>query len=177
MRQIVTNERLSDFLRQLASSAREPCRIYLIGGACALRHGWRETTIDVDLLVVPDIDSVFRAIPALKNTMSINVELVAPTAFLPELPGWEARSLYIATYGRTDLFELDFYSQALNKLERGHERDIYDVEKMYDEGLINGPRLLQLLADIEPGLYKYPAVDPPTFRKVVESFVQARSNC
>jgi hypothetical protein len=36
------------------------------GGATAILFGWRASTVDVDLCVVPERDAVFRAIPDLK---------------------------------------------------------------------------------------------------------------
>ena len=37
---------------------------------------------------------------------------------------------------------------------------------------IETDELLHLLAQIEPQLYRYPAIDPPTFRRAVEEFVE-----
>ena len=36
-------------------------RVYLTGGATAVLHGWRSTTIDLDLKLVPDDDALLRA--------------------------------------------------------------------------------------------------------------------
>ena len=38
-------------------------RVYLTGGATAVLHGWRESTIDIDIKVVPDSDDLLREIP------------------------------------------------------------------------------------------------------------------
>ena len=72
-----------------------------------------------------------------------------------------------------DVFHYDFHAQALSKLERGHAKDLDDVAAMRRAGLIDPDQLLALLARIEPELYRYPAVDPPTFRRAVERFVGA----
>lgn len=59
--------------------------------------GWRETTIDVDIKLVPERDEILRAIPRLKENLEINVELASPGDFIPELPDWQSRSAFIAT--------------------------------------------------------------------------------
>ena len=70
-------------------------------------HGWRASTIDVDLKLVPDDDALLRAMPRLKE----------------------------------------------------------------EAGLVDSARLMQLFVAIESQLYRYPAVDPASFRRAVESFV------
>ena len=50
-------------------------------------HGWRLATIDVDIKLVPDHDVVLRAIPALKESMRLNIELAAPDDFIPVRDG------------------------------------------------------------------------------------------
>ena len=42
---------------------------------------------------------------------------------------------------------------------------------MARRGLIRLPELLQCFQEIEPRLYRYPAIDPPSFRRAVEEFV------
>jgi hypothetical protein len=39
---------------------------------------------------------------------------------------------------------------------------------MIELGLIDGDRLRACFAEIEPELYRFPAVDPPSFRRRVE---------
>jgi hypothetical protein len=65
--------------------------VYLTGGATAVLLGWRETTIDADITIVPESDRLLRARPALKEQLRINVELASPAHFIPELPGWAER--------------------------------------------------------------------------------------
>jgi hypothetical protein len=43
-------------MRAMASEAREPGRIYLTGGASAVLRGWRDSTVDVDLTIMPAND-------------------------------------------------------------------------------------------------------------------------
>jgi hypothetical protein len=171
MREPVTAAKLDRFMRALGSAATEACVVFLVGGSSALLHGWRDTTVDVNLKLIPEVDSIYRAIPHLKDELSINVELASPGDFLPELPGWRERSPFIARHGHVAFHHYDFYAQALAKLERGHARDLGDVAAMRERRLIEDRLLLDLLAQIEPGLYRFPSIDPPSFRRAVEAFV------
>ena len=130
--------------------------------------GWRGTTIDVDLKLVPEQDAVLRAIPRLKDELQVNVELAAPGDFIPLPAGWEERSL-LAEQGRTLAFyHFDPYAQALSKLERDHARDRDDVRALIRSGLVDPERLRLYFEEIEPLLYRFPAIDPPAFRERVE---------
>lgn len=101
----------------------------------------------------------------------VNVEIAAPSDFIPELPGWQECSRYITRVGKADFYHYDFYAQALAKIERGHAQDLRDVQSMLGQSLVNPAELLRLFESIEPRLYRYPAIDPPHFRKAVESVV------
>ncbi len=168
MRAVLTREKLLRFMDEIGRSASADGRIYLTGGASALLREWRATTIDIDLKPIPEQDSLYRAIPRLKESLSINVELVAPSDFIPEIPGWEDRSLFISRHGRIDFYHYDFYSQALSKIERGHRQDGEDVQKMLEEGLVERAKLRDLFESIRDELFRYPAIDPPTFEAAVE---------
>jgi hypothetical protein len=133
---------------------------------------WRASTIDVDIELRPEREEILRAIPRLKEELEINVELASPGHFIPELPGWQERSRFIAREGRIDFFHYDFYAQALSKIERSHARDVADVRAMYERRLIEPSLLMDFYAAIEPDLFRYPAVDPQSFRRAVESFVR-----
>ena len=98
----------------------------------------------------------------------MNVELASPAHFIPVPDGWEARSQYIAQIGRATFFHYDLYAQALAKVERGHARDLADVEAMLARKLIDGPAARAYFLRIEPDLYRFPAIDPPTFRRAVD---------
>jgi hypothetical protein len=172
MREPVTNERLRAFMRALATEVRDPARIYFTGGASAVSRGWRESTVDVDVKLVPDSDSILRALPALKERLLINVELASPADFVPELRGWQERSIFVAREGQLDFFHYDFYSQALAKLERGHRKDRDDVEAMVRDGLIDRETLLSLFEEVEPLLIRYPAIDAASLRRVVVAFAR-----
>jgi hypothetical protein len=63
----------------------------------------------------------------------------------------------------------DFVAQALSKIERGHARDLDDVRAMIERGLITASQVRDQFARIEPDLYRYPAVDPASFRNAVDA--------
>jgi hypothetical protein len=163
-------DRLERFMGGLARAAEGPADVYLTGGAAAVLLGWRGTTVDVDLKLVPESDALLRAIPRLKEQLAINVELASPDHFLPELPGWRERSPFVCSKPPLSFFHYDPYAQALAKLERAHRQDLADVEEMRSSGLVDPAMLLDMLAVIEPQLYRFPAVDPPSFRRRVEAF-------
>lgn len=171
MRAPVDARRVAELMRWLGEAAPRPGRIYLTGGATAVLEGWRTSTIDVDLKMVPEQDALFRAIPQIKEALSINIELASPADFIPELPGWEDRSRAIRVEGRLTFCHYDFYAQALSKIERGHATDLADVEQMIGRGLVDPGRLLELFEAIEPGLVRYPAIAPAAFRQAVEAVV------
>jgi hypothetical protein len=141
---------------------------YLTGGATAVLLGWRSTTVDVDLKLVPEQDSVMRVIPRLKDELQVNVELASPGDFIPLPAGWQERSLAAEQGRRLSFRHFDPYSQALSKLERDHARDREDVRALISSGLVDPARLRTCFEEIEPLLYRFPAIDPPSFRARVE---------
>jgi hypothetical protein len=169
MRRLIDRERLLAFMAALGGAAQAEARVYLVGGASAVLLDWRSSTIDIDVEIRPESDALLRAIPELKESLQINVELASPGHFIPEVPGWEERSPFIARHGRLSFHHYDFYSQALAKIERGHARDRADVQEMFARGLVQRDRLLSFFEAIEPNLYRYPAIDPKAFRQSVES--------
>ncbi|MFN8217872.1 MAG: hypothetical protein U0R71_14855 [Solirubrobacterales bacterium] len=110
-------------MQALGRAAKSEGRVYLTGGATAVLHGWRESTIDVDIKVVPDSDDLLREIPRLKEQLNLNVELAAPSDFIPVPDGWEERSPLIRRAGKIAFHHFDPVAQALAKAERGHEQD------------------------------------------------------
>jgi hypothetical protein len=168
MREAVTEPRLRAFMRAIAAEAREAGRIYLTGGASAVLQHWRDSTVDIDITIVPENDRILRAIPEVKERLQINVELASPADFVPPLPGWEERSPFISREGPLSFHHFDFYTQALSKLERAHRKDLLDVDSMVRDGLVDPRRLLVLFEEAAGSLYRYPAVNPPTLRAAVE---------
>lgn len=172
MREKVSADAIERFMKALGHTAQTNARIYFVGGVSAVLLGWRESTIDIDLKLVPEANEILKALPDLKERLQINVELASPDDFIPPLPGWEDRSGFIAREGGIDFFHYDFYAQALAKIERGHNTDLLDVQQMIDRGLVEPSRLLEYFSRIEDQLYKYPAIDPKSFRRAVEKFIQ-----
>jgi hypothetical protein len=172
MRQQVTLARIQKFMKALGAVVSSPSRIYLVGGATAVLLGWRESTIDLDLKIIPESDEIFRNLPSLKERLQMNIELASPDDFIPELPGWQERSRFIQQEGKLAFFHYDFYAQALAKIERGHGMDHHDVQEMFKHGLVEPERLLELFTDIENQLYRYPALNGPSFRQAVERVVR-----
>jgi len=72
-------------------------------------------------------------------------------------------------------YHYDFYAQTLAKIGRGHARDREDVRELIARDLVEPRRVLSLFEQIEPQLYRYPAIDPRSFRHVVEQAVKSRS--
>jgi hypothetical protein len=167
MREIADADRIRRFMRSLGEEAGAETRVYLTGGASAVLIGWRDSTIDVDLKMVPEHDALFRAIPRLKERLRINVEIASPGDFIPLPAGWEDRSPFISREGPVSFHHFDFHAQALAKLERHHTQDLQDVRQMVARGLIDPARVRRFFDEIEPQLYRYPAVDPASFRAAV----------
>lgn len=168
MRELADLDRIRRLLQGLGRAADAEGCCYLTGGATAVLVGWRRSTIDVDLHLAPETDALLRAIQRLKDELRVNVELASPLDFIPVPDGWQARSLPVAREGRLSLYHFDPYAQALAKLERGHAQDLDDVEAMLERGLVEPERALAYFAEIEPQLYRFPAIDPPSFRRRVE---------
>ena len=169
MREVADRARIEAFMAGLASEARQDVRVYLVGGTSAVLLGWRASTVDIDLVMQPESDALLRAIPDLKERLHLNVELASPGQFIPVPDGWEERSRFIRTIGNATFFHYDLYAQALAKVERGHARDLADIRAMLDRGLVEAGRAREYFQRIEPALYRFPAIDPPTFRRAVDA--------
>jgi hypothetical protein len=168
MRPRADRQRIDAFLRELGRAAVTPTRLYLTGGATAVIEGWRETTVDIDVHIEPDVDALLRRIPELKERIGVNVELASPAQFIPELPGWRERSPFVLRAGELEAFHFDLYSQVLSKLERAFDQDLEDARAMVASGLVDPSRAKELFEVIEPELYRFPAIDPASFRARVE---------
>jgi hypothetical protein len=145
--------------------------VYITGGSTALLLGFREQTIDIDLKLDPEPAGAFEAIAMLKDRLDLNVELASPDDFIPCAGDWRERSRHIASIGPVEFFHYDFSLQALAKLERGHAQDLEDVASFVRGGYVSAEELKSRFAQIEPGLLRYPAVDPQQFRKKVDDFL------
>ena len=172
MRAETDRAKIDAFMTALARRVKGPGRIYFTGGGTAVLHGWRDTTIDLDLKAEPEPSGFFEAIAALKDEMDLNIELASPDDFLPALPGWRDRSVFIGRHGELDFYHYDFYAQALSKIERGHARDLEDVQALLARQLVLPQRLLELFHAIEPALIRYPAVNPSFLRSAVLALIE-----
>ena len=72
MRRLAQADRIRQFMRALGAEADEKTRLCFTGGATAVLLGWRSTTIDVDIRFFPESDRLLRAIPKLKDALSLN---------------------------------------------------------------------------------------------------------
>jgi hypothetical protein len=168
MRELADSTRIERFMSELARAVQVEGRVYFTGGATAVLHGWRETTIDVDIKLIPDRDEFLREIPRLKEELNLNVELAAPSDFIPLPAGWEDRSPLIRREGRVAFHHFDPVAQALSKVERGHDQDLRDVREMIARGLVDPEEARAQFESIKPELYRFPAIDPDSFRRAVE---------
>jgi hypothetical protein len=176
MRSNVDPEKIEKLMKALGRAARGSGSIYFTGGASALLIGWRSSTVDVDIRLDPEPPEIFQAIAKLKQELDINIELASPQDFLPPLPGWRDRSVFIGRQGEISFYHYDFTAQALAKLSRGYTRDLDDVQAMYDQQLFTLENLLSGFEAIEPELIRFPALDPELLRNKVEAFIKRCEN-
>jgi hypothetical protein len=171
VRELADEARIRSFMRALGEAASVEGECYLTGGSTAVLLGWRAATLDVDIRLEPEQDDLLRALPAVKDQLAVNVELASPADFIPLPRGWRERSLFAGREGRLSFRHFDPYSQALAKLERGHAQDVDDLRAMLERGLIDATRVRSCFLEIEPELYRFPAIDAPDFRRSVEEFL------
>jgi hypothetical protein len=95
--------------------------------------------------------------------------LASPDLFIPVPPGWEQRSPVVTRIGRVTFRHYDFAAQALAKIERGHARDLADVQAMLAHGLIGANEVRAQFARMEPELFRFPAIDPASFRRALDA--------
>jgi hypothetical protein len=167
----VDPRKIEQLMQALGREANGSGSIYFTGGASALLIGWRSSTVDIDIRLDPEPPGIFQAIARLKQELDINIELASPQDFLPPLPGWRDRSQFIGTQGKISFYHYDFTAQALAKLSRGYDRDISDVQAMYDQQLFSLAELRKGFEAIVPDLIRFPSLDSDVLRGKVEEFV------
>ena len=124
--------------------------------------------------MVPDDDSLLRRDSSTEGVAADqSVELASPEDFIPVREGWEDRSRFIAQEGRLAFYDYDLIAQALSKIERGHTQDLDDVREMLRRGLVEPKSLRDTYDAIEPRLYRYPAVDPTSFRRGLDDLLRS----
>lgn len=168
MRPPVDRQRIQALATALSRATTEPTTLYLTGGATAVLEGWRESTVDVDIRLEPDTDSVMRAISDAKNALDINIELASPPDFVPELDGWRDRSPFVLQAGSVTVRHFDPYSQAFAKIKRGLVQDLADVQAMIATGLVEPARARELFAAAMPRLFRYPTIDPAALQRAID---------
>jgi len=163
---------LAYLMEALGKEASSSGCIYFTGGASALLMGWRSSTIDVDMRLDPEPSGIFQSIAKLKQELNINIELASPQDFLPPLPGWRERSVFISQQGQISFYHYDFTAQALAKLSRGFDRDIQDVEAMYARNLFSLSKLRDCFEVIAPEIIRFPSLNVDVLRNKVENFIK-----
>ncbi len=96
-----------------------------------------------------------------------------PRTSFPSFPVGRSAVASSSGKGRIDFFHYDFYSQALSKIQRGHAKDLEDVREMIERSLVEPGKARELFAAIEEKLYRFPAIDPASFRRRVEGALLA----
>jgi hypothetical protein len=172
MRSNVDPQKIEQLMKALGREARGSGCIYFTGGASALLIGWRSSTVDIDIRLDPEPPGIFQAIAKLKQELDINIELASPQDFLPPLPGWRDRSIFIGRQGEISFYHYDFTAQALSKLSRGYNRDIDDVQAMYKQKLFSLEKLRVCFDAIESELIRFPSLNPELFRNKIEYFIE-----
>lgn len=71
-----------------------------------------------------------------------------------------------------NFYHYDFTAQALSKLSRGFERDINDVQAMYERKLFSLKELRDRFEDIASELIRFPSLNADLLRSRVETFVE-----
>jgi hypothetical protein len=172
MRSNIDPQKIEQLMQALGREARGSGCIFFTGGASALLIGWRNSTIDIDIRLDPEPPGIFQAIAKLKQELNINIELASPQDFLPPLPGWRDRSVFIGKQGQISFYHYDFTAQALSKLSRGFERDINDVQAMYEQKLFSLTELRDSFEAIAPELIQFPSLNPDVLSSRVENFIE-----
>ena len=111
---------------------------------------------------------MLRALPRLKDELRLNVELASPGDFIPLPSGWQERSPFVGREGRVTARHFDLYSQALAKVARNHELDRVDVRELLARAYVEPDAVRACFEEIEPQLYRFPAVEPHAFRANLE---------
>lgn len=172
MRSTIDPEKIEQLMNILGRESRGAGCIYFTGGASALLIGWRSSTVDIDIRLDPEPPGIFQAIAKLKQDLKINIELASPQDFLPPLPGWRDRSLFIGKRGQISFYHYDFTAQALSKLSRGYDRDLNDVLAMYSQGLFLLEDLRDCFGAIKSELIRFPSINPEILEGRVNDFIK-----
>ena len=175
MSQETNKIKTEEVLEYLGQHIKTPGTLYITGEASAVLIGWRDRTVDIDCKFDPEPGGVYEALQQAKEKLDVNIELASPDHFSPPVPDWATRSQYIGRYGKLTVYHYDFYSQALAKIERGHQRDLLDVESMVKLGLVDRKKIGEYYQKIEGELLKYPSINQEAFSRKIERFLNQGS--
>lgn len=175
LRQNTDKAKTTEVLEYLGRHIETPGILYLSGGASAVLIGWRERTVDIDCKFDPEPQGIYEALQSAKEKLDVNIELASPDHFIPPVPDWVERSIFIGQFGKLEVYHYDFYSQALAKIERGHKRDLLDVERMVEGGLIVRSEVGAYFQKIVPEILKYPSINQTAFEIKVNRFLNQGS--
>jgi hypothetical protein len=176
VRKEADRERIRRLMEAFGRAASGRVRVYLVGGTTAVLLGWRATTIDVDFVMRPEDEGILRALPELKERLRVNLEIASPAEYMPVPAGWEDRGMFVGQEGPVAFYHFDLYAQALAKVERGHRHDLADVREMLERRLVDPGHALEYFARMEPELYRFPAIDPRSFRRAVDETFRRRAS-
>jgi hypothetical protein len=172
MRSNVDRQKIEQLMQALGREAKGSGCIYFTGGASASLMGWRSSTVDIDIRLDPEPLGIFQAIAKLKQELDINIELASPQDFLPPLPGWRDRSIFIGQQSDISFYHYDFTAQAISKLSRGYNRDMDDVQAMYKRKLFSLVKLRDCFEAIAPELIRFPSLNSDLLGKKIEKFIE-----
>lgn len=153
---------------EIGQNINEKINIYFTGGVSAVLLDIREMTIDVDIKFEPDIYKMYEVIKVLKESININIELASPDNFIPELPEWRDRSLFINQVKKASFYHYDFYSQIIAKIQRNWKQDWNDAKGFAKQ--INPAFLEKLFIGIKNEFIKFPSIDVKNLEKRIILF-------
>lgn len=163
-------QRIEKFISNVGKLVKVPVEIYFSGGATAVMFGIREMTIDVDIRFEPDEMQMYKTIQTLKEKLNMNIELASPMDFIPTLPKWKERSIFIAQENKVKFFHCDLYSQIISKVQRGWKQDLSDA-KVFLKQAGDSSLLKKLFVEAKPDFIKYPTVNVKKLEKKLLHFI------
>lgn len=163
-------KQINKFITNVGELVKVPLTVYLSGGATAVMFDIRETTIDVDIKFEPEEMQMYKAIQVLKEKLNMNIELASPLDFIPALPQWKERSIFITANNKVSFYHLDLYSQVIAKVQRGWKKDLTDAEGFMNNNLDKNT-LKKLFLSVKSDFIKFPAVNVNELEKKLNSFI------
>ncbi len=130
----------------------------------------RKSTIDVDLKFEPDEMQMYKAIQHLKEKLNMNIELASPDDFIPPLPQWRERSIFIAQKGKVNFFHYDLCSQIISKVQRGWKQDMTDASGFMKK-IGDGKAVMRLFRKVKKDFIRYPSVNVNDLEKRLLHFI------